>query len=544
MGSIRILDCTLRDGGRVIDCGFEDSAIGEIARGLSDANIEIIEMGFLRAERLVRYGGNSTFFTEVEQIAPFVPGTGGSTYTAFIDFDMYDFSRLEPCGGGPVTGLRVGFTKKQFDGRRDELRECLLRVRDGGYRLFMQGVNTLAYSDREMLELIDFANEIRPYSFGIVDTYGAMYLDDIAHYYSLTDYNLDGGVCIDVHSHNNFQLSFAFAQQIVSLASGRDVILDATLNGMGKCAGNLNTELIADFLNRKKGHDYDINAILDVIDQYLYPIKQENDWGYSIPAFMAGIYKAHPNNIIYLTEKYRLNSKDIKNIISSIDEDTRQRYDYENIRRIYKGYCENSVDDRGVVAGLAERLAGCRVLVVVPGVSVRTFAERIRECARESGVATICVNFEPRGIKADYLFYANTIHWEKSSRRVDHARCIVTSNIHADTEGASIVDYASLLEDGSILYDNSTIMLLNLLKRLRVGEIVLAGLDGFRHGERNYVDNSFPEKNDPTRIDEINSEMKRLISQYREKTEGKIKVRFLTPSIYEGSSGDKISSNG
>ena len=64
-----------------------------------------------------------------------------------------------------------------------------------------------------------------------------------------------------------------------------------------------------------------MDRILDTIDSYLSPIKEKYNWGYSIPAFMAGIYKSHPNNIIYLTQKYRLNSKDIKYIISAIDDE-------------------------------------------------------------------------------------------------------------------------------------------------------------------------------------------------------------------------------
>ena len=201
-------------------------------------------------------------------------------------------------------------------------------VKQQGYLLFVQGVNSLAYSDRELLDIIDVMNEIKPYSFGIVDTYGSMYLDDIVHYYNLVDYNLDNQIRIDVHSHNNFQLAFAFAQEIVRLANGkRNIILDATLNGMGKCAGNLNTELVVDYLNRKKNYNYDIDLILDIIDRYIYPIKNNKDWGYSIPGFMAGIYKLHPNNIIYLTEKYRLNSRDIKYIVSSIAVEKRQKYE-------------------------------------------------------------------------------------------------------------------------------------------------------------------------------------------------------------------------
>lgn len=532
MGNVRILDCTLRDGGRIINCNFDDDVIKEITGNLAGANIEIVEMGFLRDEHLVEYKGNSTFFTDTDQITPFIPKTKNAMFTVFIDFDMYDFSKLKACADDSVTGLRVGFTKKQFMDKRHELEKSLLDVKQRGYKLFVQGVNTLAYSDRELLELIDFTNGIEPYSFGIVDTYGAMYLDDMVHYYNLIDHNLAEDICIDIHSHNNFQLSFAFAQQIVALADNRNIILDATLNGMGKCAGNLNTELIADYLTRKKNHDYDIDTILDIIDRYLYPIKADNEWGYSIPAFMAGIYKAHPNNIIYLTEKYRLNSKDIKYIVSSMEENTRQRYDYDNIQRIYKSYCENNIDDTGVLRRLLGEFCDSRVLVIAPGSTVMAYRQKINEYIQCNQVRTICVNFAPKGIKADYLFYANTIHWEKVSKTVEHSKCIVSSNIHADTEGVNLVDYASLIMEDSILYDNSTIMLLNLLKKLKVKEIMLAGFDGLKCGERNYVDSTFPTQNGTLGIDETNREIKKLISQYKVKTAGKIKVEFLTPSVY------------
>lgn len=534
MSNIKILDCTLRDGGRIIDCKFDDTVTVEIVRNLSNANIDIVEVGFLRDHNFVKYNNNSTFFTEVGQIAPFIPQAQKTMYTAFIDFDMYDFSDLETCDGNSVTGLRVGFTKKQFEDQRDELRECLLKVKEQGYKLFIQGVNTLAYSDRELLDLIEYVNEIQPYSFGIVDTYGAMYLDDMIHYYNLVDYNLNENICIDIHSHNNFQLSFAFAQQVVALSTNRrKIIFDATLNGMGKCAGNLNTELITDFLTRKKDGDYDIDIILDVIDRYLYSIKEDHEWGYSIPAFMAGLYKAHPNNIIYLTEKYRLNSKDIKYIISGIDENTRQRYDYDNIQRIYKSYCANRIDDTDTIDKLSAVCSGKQVLVIAPGKSVRMYRQRIKEYINNNPVIVVCVNFIPKDLEPDLLFYANTIHWEKVSKRVEHSKCIITSNIHIDIEEVNLVDYAGLIMEDSVLYDNSTIMLLNLLRKLQVKEIVLAGFDGLKQNEDNYVDNTFPNQNGELSADETNREVKKLFTQYKAKVTGKIKIAFLTPSEYE-----------
>ena len=73
MGNITLLDCTLRDGGRIIDCKFEDKTISNISKDLVSAGIDIIEIGFLRDDSLVEYKGNSTFFTEVSQIRAFIP---------------------------------------------------------------------------------------------------------------------------------------------------------------------------------------------------------------------------------------------------------------------------------------------------------------------------------------------------------------------------------------------------------------------------------------------------------------------------------------
>ena len=514
MKNVRILDCTLRDGGRIINCEFKDVAIAAIAKGLNTAGVDIIEMGFLRSKETAVYCGNSTFFNTTNQIQSFIPKYDRrALFVAFIDFSMFDFLTLERCSGNSITGIRVGFTKTQFDTQRDQLIRDLMKVKELGYALFIQGVNSMAYSDKELLELIEVVNEIEPYSFGIVDTYGAMYLEDIGHIYSLIDYNLKSNINIDVHSHNNFQLSFAFAQQIITLADGkRDIILDATLNGMGKCAGNLNTELIVDFLVRKKNYDYDMDIIFDIIDSYLY--------------------KAHPNNIIYLTEKYRLNSKDIKYIISGIKEDVRQRYDYDNIGLIYKEYCACKVNDNKSLEKLRKRLENQKILVLAPGSTIEHYNKEIKEYIDKEDVVVICVSFIPQNLKFDYLFYANPIHWGRINTYVDRSKCILVSNIHSDIEGTMLVDYSGLIVEDSAFGDNSTIMLLNLLKKVNVKSITLAGFDGLKESGENYVDETFPNKISDEDFTRINSEVKQLLVQYKNRVAGKIKINFLTPSVY------------
>ena len=347
MKNIHILDCTLRDGGRIIDCAFPDKEIQDISNRLSDAKIDIVEVGFLRDWRNVEYKGNSTFFTDVDQIRPFVDKSKKRTmYVAFIDYGMFDFDSLKPYDGTSIDGIRFGFTKKDYTEHYADIIRSAEIIKKCGYKLFVQGVNSLNYSDKEILELVEMINDIKPYSFGIVDTYGAMYIDDVDRIFSLIDHNMDPQICINFHSHNNYQLSFGFAQEVIRLSKGiRNIIIDATLNGMGKVAGNLNTELIVDYLVRKLHYDYEFEDILDIIDDYIYKYSIDHDWGYSIPGMMAGIYKSHPNNIIYLTEKFRLATKDISNLLSMIEPAARQRYDYDNIEKLYIEYVEDKVDD-------------------------------------------------------------------------------------------------------------------------------------------------------------------------------------------------------
>ncbi len=536
MGRIRILDCTLRDGGRIIDCNFADDVIKNMSHDLSVAGIEIVELGFLRDSALVQYNGNSTFFTEVGQMDQFIENSGNTLFTAFIDYKMFDFDSLEEYRGHGVQGLRIGFTKKQYIEDEKNLFETLKEVKKKGYKLFVQSVNTPGYTDKEILELVEKINEIKPYSFGVVDTYGALYLEDMTHIFDIVEHNLDKDICIDIHSHNNMQSSFAFSQEIVRIAPyDRSIILDATLNGMGKCAGNLNTELIVDYLNRKKNANYDLDVVLDSIDQNLTPLKEKHEWGYSIPAFMAGIYRSHPNNIIYLTEKYRLKSKDIKYIVSGISEEKRQRYDYDNIARIYRDYFSTVYEDKEFISKLREKLSGSTVVVLAPGKTVVEYGSHIKDIISETSAVTISINFIPESFDPDFLFCANAIHWSKLAGRIDHDKCILTSNISDDTEDAYIVNYTSLIEEDSVMPDNSTIMLINLLSKAGVDCVLVAGFDGIRENSENYVNSSFVNSSHGLSIKETNDVISKLYRNIKKRFGTSMRIELITPSLYSGS---------
>lgn len=544
MNDIKILDCTLRDGGRLFDLKFDDEEIRQISNRLSRAKVDIIEVGFLRDWRNVEWKGNSTFFTSTSQMITYISKERNDTiYVAFIDYGMFDFSRLEPNDGNSIDGIRFGFTKKDYRDSLDEIKEDMQIIKDCGYKLFVQGVNSLSYTDMELLELIELINEVHPYSFGIVDTYGAMYIDDIDRIYALIDNNMDDGICIDFHSHNNYQLSFSLAQEIIKLGkmSGRRIIIDCTLNGMGKSAGNLNTELIVNYLVRKLKADYELDDILDIIDDYIYQYRDKYSWGYSIPAMVAGIYKSHPNNIIYLQERFQLQSKDIRMIVSAIDDERRQRYDYDNIDRIYNEYMDVKIDDMQSIDKLKKKFPGKKILVIAPGNSVGECRNLIDEYIKKANPIIITVNFttqysnNPLTKETTYTFFASRRRYRSMKNNIRGQYSIITSNIHTKCkDGEIIVDYNSLIDRQYKYFENSTMMCLRLLKKLEVGDIALAGFDGFDKSKAdNYAKKIFQNNRHIDEFDELNSEIADMLKELKETLSDKTRMHFITPSFYQ-----------
>ncbi len=533
MKNVKILDCTLRDGGRIIDCAFPDSETKDISHRLADAKIDIVEIGFLRDPKTIDYKGNSTFFTDVDQIRPFVDRSKNTKYVAFIDFELYDFDTLKPFDNTSIDGVRIGWKKSSFANNKEEIIRCLKSVKDKGYMLYIQGVNTLGYSDRELLDILDFVNEIHPDGFGIVDTYGAMYIDDVDRIYTMVDHNLKDDIAIDFHSHNNYQLSFAFAQEVIRLSNGkREILIDGTLNGMGKVAGNLCIELIVDYLVRKCNYDYNFDAILDLIDDYIYPYRIEHKWGYSVPALMAGIYKSHPNNVIYLTEKFRIATKDIKYLISMIDPQKRMSYDYDNIQRLYQEYIADKVDDCQTITKLKNIVENKEVFIYVPGNTLNTHREEITKYVKENNPIRISVNFVADD-KESLAFFGNQKRYDKLAEKRKGRNIIIASNVKSSNENDAVVNYHSLINRGYKYFDNSTIMLLNLMKSLNPQKITIAGFDGFRTDiVQNYADSSFQNNRHIAEFGTINTEVGAMLAEIVKTLSPACQVYLLTPSVY------------
>jgi 4-hydroxy 2-oxovalerate aldolase len=502
---------------------------------LAVSGIDIIEIGFLRTGQNVEYRGNSTYFTEISQISSFIPkDRHGSEFVVFTDYGAqykgWDFGKITPCDNTSVTGFRVGYRKEDLCAAIDTFKV----VKDNGYKLFIQGVESLNYTDKEMLVAIEIINEIKPYAFGVVDTYGSMYKDDVLRLLGLVDHNLSNDIAIDFHSHNNLQLSFSFAQEVVEAVShDRTVLLDATLHGIGGGAGNLNTELIADYLNRKHGYHYDLDAIFDAIDEYILWIKQDEDWGYSIPHFFAGIYTAHANNITYLLEKHRLDTKDIRYILNMLEPKLRKRYDYNLLEKLYIEYSNNKIDDSDAIGFLKEQFANRSIMVIAPGKTVQTEADAIKKAIADSASIIISINHLTDMAAHSFVFYGNYRKYKHDLDHIPARNCIISSNIKSDLNGVIKVDYNHLIDRDLFYADNPTVMLLNLLYRIGVKNILIAGLDGFKGDISDYYDSSYEGRSTSKDYEAINKDLYKFLKEYRSRLGDSGTITFVTTSMFD-----------
>lgn len=331
MGTIQILDCTLRDGGYCNDCRFGLGNQRRITAGLARAGVEIIECGFLMDQ--VLYHPDVTRFTSPEQIGAILPGARGDAsplYVALADFGRYDFDRLPPQSDTPIQGIRVAFHKKDWP---EALAACRT-VRDKGYKIFVQPMVTAGYTDREFLELIARVNALEPYAFYLVDSFGTLQRPELLRRFALVEHNLAPGIRIGFHPHNNLQLAFANAQALAELHSRRDLIVDSSIYGMGRGAGNLNTELFARYLNDQAGGRYRLAPLLDLLDEVVLGFYRQNPWGYTAAYYLTASHQAHPDYGSYLERQETLSAREMDGILAGLDPARKLAFDPASIEAL------------------------------------------------------------------------------------------------------------------------------------------------------------------------------------------------------------------
>lgn len=491
MNKVHVLDCTLRDGGYCNEWKFGFDNAKKITAGLVEANIEIIECGFITNR--VEYNPDVTKFTTIQEVARVIPeNREGRLFVAMINYGEYNIDDLPNYDGSSIDGIRVAFHKKNL---KASLELCK-QIKAKGYLVFVQAMVSLSYTDEEFLSLIRAANEFEPYAFYIVDSFGMMKGKDLTRLFYMVEHNLKGNIWIGFHSHNNMQLAYSNAQKLTTVQTSRNIIIDSSIMGMGRGAGNLNTELFLEYLNENSGKRYQLKPLLIIIDKILTQFYERNYWGYSLPNYISAAHNAHPNYAGYLDEKKTLTFEDMNEIFDMMDEDKKVSYDMAYIEYLYLKYQEKNHVQEAHLSDLKARLAGKSVLMIAPGQSSAIERDRIVSYVCRDDVVTISINYDYDDTLTDYIFVSNLRRY-RDLPLAKKSKSIVTSNIPA-LDVYLQVRYKDLLNSTEAVKDNAGLMLAKFLLQLGVKKLYIAGMDGYStNPDENYADqkmNFFTEK--------------------------------------------------
>lgn len=297
---IKVVDCTLRDGGLVNDFYFTDEFVKELYQANIKAGVDYMEFGYKASKEMfdVDKFGKWKFSDDKDIRAIVGDNKTDMKLAVMADVGRCDFKKdILNKKDSPIDLVRIATYINTIPAAVEMIEDCTKK----GYETT---VNIMAISKSNDVD-IDAALELLCQSsvgtVYLVDSYGSLYPEQIRRladkYLEVADkYNKKVGI----HAHNNQQLAFANTTEAIIKGVS---YLDATVSGLGRGCGNCPSELLLGFLKNPK---YRINPILKFIEQHIVPLRESGVvWGYDVPYLLTGLLNQHPKTAIQFMKEKR-----------------------------------------------------------------------------------------------------------------------------------------------------------------------------------------------------------------------------------------------
>lgn len=528
MAQVKLLDCTLRDGGYVNNWNFGKITIRSLISRLAYSGVDIIEVGFI--DELAEYDANSSVYPDVQSIGKTLGSidVGGAKLYVMIEYPRFPADKLIPQSEAKIDGLRISFKK----GEMDKVMPLALKIKELGYELSLNPMALFSYTDTEILELITQINVLEPTLVAIADTYGVMFSRDAARYLYLFDYNLAKNIMLGFHSHNNMQMSNAMCIDFARNDTLRSLVLDASLLGMGKNAGNACTEIISAYLTKTGMKHFDFPTIIETAYTDIFRFQQVGNWGYDVKYLISAIEECSPNVVNYFMKLNTLAFSDMFKIIDTLPAERRipSYFTAEIGRKSYEKFIQKTEEEQGLP--FAQKLLSQEILLIGPGSSVVDENETIARFIEKKSPLVISLNHIPEKFAPDYVFVSNPRRYS-----LVIAQCadmdgvppdfLITSNISPiklrNTQYK--LNLAPLL--AKVGGDSSAGLCMAMLLSLGVKRVAVAGLDGFgttyNFATSDFESGMYAKNEEPAKKNEELAEQLRKLQE--------LEMNFITSSI-------------
>jgi 4-hydroxy 2-oxovalerate aldolase len=283
---IKVLDCTIRDGGLINNHDFDQRFVREVYKALSQAGVDYMEFGYKNSKELFSSKEYGLWkFCDDEDIRRVTKGIKSDMkISVMVDVGRVKIEDVKPKSESPVDMIRTASYVK-------DIGKAIFMANHFADKGYETTINIMAISRDQGTELNEALHQIEEESkinvLYIVDSFGALYQEPVEHLVKLFK-SIVKTKEIGFHGHNHQQL--AFGNTIEAIIHGANY-LDGTVYGIGRAAGNCPLELLIGFLKNPK---FDIRPILDLISHELVPLRNEIEWGYIIPYAISGMMNVHP----------------------------------------------------------------------------------------------------------------------------------------------------------------------------------------------------------------------------------------------------------
>ena len=286
---IRVLDCTIRDGGLINNHYFTDEFVRAVYEALSKSGIDYMEFGYRSSRELYPPEDFGAWkYCDDEKIKKVIDGIESNIkISVMVDSYRVKEQVFAPADESPVDMFRAATYIKYMDSAIELIKKC----HDLGYETTC---NIMAVSREMEPDLVETLEQLAKSPVDVVyvvDSFGAMFCEQVEYLIKLYREHLPGKE-VGIHCHNQQQL--AFANTIEGIIHDANYV-DGSLYGIGRGPGNCCLELLMGFLKNPK---FNLTPILKAIQDHMIPMRKEIEWGYLIPYMITGILNEHPRTAI------------------------------------------------------------------------------------------------------------------------------------------------------------------------------------------------------------------------------------------------------
>ncbi len=301
---IKVVDCTLRDGGLVNNFFFTDDFVRDLYQCNIQSGIDYMEFGYKASKEQfdVSQFGKWKFCNDDDIYAIVGDNDTNLKIAVMADVGRTNFRQdITDKANSPIDMIRVA----TYINTIPSALEIVEYANKKGYETTINIMAISKSNDMDLDDALELISRSCVDTIYIVDSYGSLYPEQMRRYAEkylnmAEKYHKH----IGIHAHNNQQL--AFANTIETLTMGVSY-LDSTVSSLGRGAGNCPTELLLGFLKNPKYH---ISPLLTFIEKHIVPLREEGlVWGYDVPYLLTGRLNQHPRDAIQFSHDHRTDYK-------------------------------------------------------------------------------------------------------------------------------------------------------------------------------------------------------------------------------------------